>query len=76
MKITVPMVAKLLGWNQQKLRMHLRLEKVNFGTAVKMPGSDRWTYSFLPGPLAAAAGIPVGELERRLSSCEPNSAAS
>ena len=66
MKITTKQVARLLGHDQQTLRVAIQMGLYDFCTMV--PTSPKHTvYIYHPAKLAEFFGLPVDELERRLT---------
>lgn len=65
MKINTKQVAKLMGHDQQTLRVAIQMGLYDFCTMVPM--NKKTVYIYCPAKLAEYFGVTVDELERRLA---------
>lgn len=64
MKISIKKAAAVMGCTEQFIRIGMQRNQIDIGMAVKT--SSRWTYLIVPDKLAAAMGISIEDLERRM----------
>lgn len=55
-RVTIAEVAKVMHLDKQTIRLLLQQKLVDWGTAVKLPGSNRYCYIIYSRPFYAATG--------------------
>ena len=58
--ISVKEAAKALGMDRQTVRVLIQTGTVNWGRAVKLPGSRKWFYLISPRTFYEETGVPLG----------------
>lgn len=59
-RVTIAAAAKVLHMDKQTVRLLLQRKLVDWGTAVKLPGSNRYCYIIYAQPFYAATGYREG----------------
>lgn len=59
-RVTIAAAAKVLHMDKQTIRLLLQRKLVDWGTAVKLPGSNRYCYIIYAQPFYAATGYRGG----------------
>lgn len=59
-RVTIAAAAKVLHMDKQTIRLLLQRKLVDWGTAVKLPGSNRYCYIIYAQPFYAATGYREG----------------
>lgn len=61
-KIKTSDVAMLLGKSELSIREGIKREFFDFGIAMQLPGSTRWSFTIFPAKVAEVLGITVEQL--------------